>query len=85
VVTLTDGSQQTFDLVVASNPAPNYRCCGYPLAPNHGVWTALDPLVLGHPLVAMPPGWDGGAITPDAAVWLSDGGAAPVDSPPARF
>jgi len=75
--------------VVAPNPSPSYACCGYPLPPHSGIWTALDPFVLDYPVVVMPPGWDGGAITLDAASTVPpvgwDGGAALVDTPPLRF
>jgi hypothetical protein len=89
LVTLVGGSTQAFHLVVTPNTSPSYTCCGYPLPPHNGLWTTLDPFVLGYPLVVMPPGWDGGAITVDAANTVPpvgwDGGAVPVDAPPPRF
>ena len=89
LVTLVGGSTQAFHLVVVPNTSPSYLCCGYPLPPHNGLWTTLDPFVLGYPVVVMPPGWDGGAITVDAANTVPpvgwDGGAVAVDVPPLRF
>jgi hypothetical protein len=69
LITTSDGSKQTARIAVIANPSPSYMCCGYPLPPNPGRWTAIDPLAFSPStfLVAaaidggMPPIIDGGA------------------------
>ena len=69
LITTWDGSKQAARIAVIANPSPSYMCCGYPLPPNPGRWTAIEPLAFspGTILVAaaidggMPPKIDSGA------------------------
>ncbi len=74
LITTLDGSKQVAQIAVIANPSPSYMCCGYPLPPNSGRWTAIDPLAFSLSTVLVTAAMDGG-MPP-----IIDGGA-PHDVP----
>jgi hypothetical protein len=71
LITTSDGSKQAARIAVIANPSPVYMCCGYPLPPNPGRWTALQPLAFSPATVLVTAAIDGGIPS------IIDGGAPP--------
>jgi hypothetical protein len=60
-VTMWDGGQQEVHLVLVANPSPHYGCCGYPLPPNAGQWTAMNPVLFQPNPISVSSPIDGGS------------------------